>query len=369
MGKPVISDNDYDALLSSLYAGSIDRSCMSEFLRELGLATGSHVTTFVHADLENPAASSLLTIGAGPDEILRWSEHAGENPWMQSYLPEIHAGGICNGDAYVSRKELLASQYYDGFLRHIDTQHSLGICAAHQKNHAAFLMLCRSGSVGAYDDDSLQLFKRLAPHVVNAFALQMQFEHLNAQAAQVTRQKRGMFLLDSQWRWVGGNPVAEHMVAGGWWRGKLMSRLEPAHPLTREAWQSMQRKLQTGTAQQVMAIHDKHGVLAAFASVHVYGTTAVSEHSPCYVMFVRPLHSPDTEAVNAQLMQIFGLTTAEAALALALRKHGDTAHAATAIGITEASARTRLQIVFEKTATRRQADLLLLIDALVETVA
>ena len=148
-----------------------------------------------------------------------------------------------------------------------------------------------------------------------------------------------------------------------------MSRLEPAHPLTREAWQFMQRKLQTSAAQQVMAIHDKQGVLAAFASVHVYGATAVSEHSPCYVMFVRPLHSPDSEAVNAQLMQIFGLTTSEAALALALRKHGDTAHAATAIGITESSARTRLQVVLEKTATRRQADLLLLIDALVETVA
>jgi hypothetical protein len=68
-------------------------------------------------------------------------------------------------------------------------------------------------------------------------------------------------------------------------------------------------------------------------------------------------------------MQIFGLTAAEATLALALRKHGDTVHAAAAIGIAEATARTRLQVVFEKTATRRQADLMLLVDALAETVA
>ena len=364
-----IAEHEYDTLLRSLYAGSTDPACMSDFLRALGSATTSHVTTFVHADLENPAASSLLAIGAASDEVLKWSEHAGENPWMQSYLPEIHTGGICNGDAYVSRKELMASRYYDGFLRHIDTQHSLGICAAYQKNHAAFLMLCRSGSVGAYDDDSLKLFTRLAPHVVNAFALQMQFEHLKAQASQVTRQQRGMFLLDSQWRWVGGNPIAEQMVAMGWWRGRIKSRLEPIHPLTRTAWQSLQRKLQSTAAQQVIAIHDQRGVLAAFANVHIYGSAMVGEHAPCYVMFVRPLNSPETEDVNAQLMQIFGLTTAEATLALALRKHGDTAHAATAIGITEASARTRLQVVFEKTATRRQADLLLLIDALVETVA
>ena len=365
----MISESQYDALLRSLYAGSTDPGRMSEFLRTLGNATDSHVTTFVHADLENPAASSLLTIGAAPDEVLKWSEHAGENPWMQSYLPDMHAGGICNGDAYVSRKELMASQYYDGFLRHIDTQHSLGICAAHQKNHAAFLMLCRSGPVGAYDEDSLQLFKRLAPHVVNAFALQMQFEHLNAQSSLITRHKRGMFLLDSQWRWVGGNPVAEQMVASGWWRGRINSRLQPTHPLTRAAWQSLQRKLQSNETQQVMAVHDKQGVLAAFASLHVYGAAAVGEHVPCYVMFVRPLHSSDTGAVNAQLMQIFGLTASEATLALALRQHTDIAHAASAIGIAEASARTRLQVIFEKTASRRQADLLLLIDALVETVA
>ena len=366
---PVISDSQYDALLASLYASATDTTLIPAFIRELGELTGSHIGTYMREDFANPNASALLTGGIEPEEVMRYSELGGENIWMQRSLSSIRTGVVLNSDEHVSMRELLSSRYYNDFLRHMDVQHSVGVCLSFQQQRAVFLTVGRAASLGGFDDESLQLFKRLAPHFVNTFALQMQFEHLNAQVAQVTRQKRGMFLLDSQWRWVGGNPVAEQAVAAGWWRGKLMSRLEPAHPLTREAWQSMQRKLQTSAAQQVMAIHDKHGVLAAFASVHVYGATAVSEHSPCYVMFVRPLHSPDSEAVNAQLMQIFGLTTSEAALALALRKHGDTAHAATAIGITESSARTRLQVVLEKTATRRQADLLLLIDALVETVA
>ena len=369
MGTPVISEEQYDKLLGDLYAGTGSREHMSAFMRALGDLTGSHIASFLREDFANPAASTFLTTGAGEDEILRYSEFVGDNIWFQRTLPLLEEGAVFDGDRYVSQRELTASRYYDGFLRHIDTKHSVGICAAYEQQRGAFLTLCRSAGFGAYDEDSLKLFKRLAPHVVNAFALQMQFEHLNAQASQVTRQKRGMFLLDSQWRWVGGNPVAEEMVASGWWRGQLKSRLEPIHPLTRAAWQSLQRKLQAEATQQVMAVHDKRGVLSAFASVHVYGAATVGEHAPCYVMFVRPLHSPDTEAVNAQLMQIFGLTTSEAALALALRKHGDTAHAASAIGITEASARTRLQVVLEKTATRRQADLLLLIDALVETAA
>lgn len=365
----MISATKYDVLLGKLYAGCADRRSMSGFLRALGDATASHITTFARADLANPAASSLLTIGAGPDEILSWSEHAGENPWMQRYLPEIHAGGVCDGDAYVTRQELLASRYYDGFLRHIDTQHSVGICAAHERNRAAFLMLCRSGSAGAYDGDCIRLFDRIAPHVVNAFALQIQFEHLEAQASQMTQRQRGMFLLDAHWNWVGGNPIAEQMVAAGWWRGHLNSPLEGAHPVTRAAWKSLQSKLVQGNGiQQVVPVHDGPGQLVAFASVHVYDAVGISERAPRFVMFVRGLQSTNAEALDAQLRQIFGLTSAEAALALALRSEADIARAAVVLGIAESTARTRLQTVFEKTDMHRRADLLLMIDALAETV-
>lgn len=366
----MISEAVYDSLLGHLYAGADDRQRMSAFLTTLGTLTDSHVTTFVRADLANPDASALLTVGVAPDEVLSWSAHAGENPWMQRYLPEIHAGGVCNGDAYVSHKDLMASQYYDGFLRHIDTQHSVGICAAHEQSRAVFLMMCRTGRAGAYDDDCIGLFERLAPHAVNAFALQVQFEHVNAQALQGIRHQRGMFLLDARWRWAGGNHVAEQMVAAGWWRGRLKAPLEAVHPITRKAWRVVQIKLtQEPSAQVVVPVHDAAGALVAFAGVHAYGAAAVSENMPRYAVFVRPLHLAQTNAMDAPLRQLFALTSAEAAFTLALRMHGDAAHAASAVGIAESTARTRLQSVFEKTGTHRQADLMLLIDALAETLA
>jgi hypothetical protein len=365
---PVISDARYDALLGKLYAGASDRRCLSEFMGDLGRATASHITTLVRADLANPSASSLLAVGAGPEELFRWSEHAGENPWMQRYRPEIHPGGVCNGDAYVTRKELLASSYYDGFLRHIDTQHSVGICAAYDANRAAFLMMCRPGRVGAYDDDCIRLFERLAPHVVNAFELQMQFEQLNAQAS-VSMGRRGMFLLDAKWRWVGGNQVAEQMVMMGWWRGRPKSRLEAAHAISRAAWQRVQRQFGEATCtQKVIPVHDANGCLVAFASAHLSGSS-IAEDAPCYLLFVRPLQSVDMDAVQEQLRQLYGLTVSEAAFALALRKHGHGPSAAAAVGIAESSARTRLQSILGKIGVHRQADLMLLMDALAETVA
>jgi len=51
-----------------------------------------------------------------------------------------------------------------------------------------------------------------------------------------------------------------------------------------------------------------------------------------------------------------------------MRTHGKTSSAAAALGITDSTARARLQTIFEKTSTHRQADLLLMLDALAETV-
>ena len=115
-------------------------------------------------------------------------------------------------------------------------------------------------------------------------------------------------------------------------------------------------------------VYDLADNLVAFASAHAYKAAAISRHAPRYVLFVRPLHAVKTEALSAQLRKLFVLTSAESALALEMRSHGKTAAAATALGITNATARARLQTIFEKTGTHRQADLLLLLDALAETV-
>ena len=365
----MILQNAYDRMLGELYAGATDRNRLAAFLRLLGDATQSHIITYLRSDHTSPELSTLMTVGAGPQEIATYSEHAGENVWFQRCLDKIRPGAVFNGDAYVTRKELLASQYYDGFLRHIDTQHSVGICAAFEQNRGVFLTLCRSPQVGLYDNACENLFQRLAPHVVNTLALQVQFEHLDAQACQTSLRQRGMFLLDALWNWVGGNTVAEDMVAADWWRGRHRALLEPVHAITRRDFSAMQRAFDSGSRlQQVLPVHDRASNLVAFASVHAYEAAATGKHAPRYVLFVRPLLSGNTQALSAQLNVLFGLTSAEAALALAMRSHGKTAAAAVALGVTDSTARARLQTIFQKTGTHRQADLLLMLDALAETV-
>lgn len=368
-GKPVEGDIVFDALLQDLYAGAKDPARMSAFMRSLGDLTRSHVTSFLREDFANPSASTFLTTGAGEEEILRYSEFLGDNLWFQRTVPLLQAGAVFDGDNYVSRRELTASRYYDGFLRHIDTQHSVGICAAYEQQRGAFLTLCRSARFGAYDQDCLRLFQRLAPHVANAFALRVQFEQLQAQAG-IALGQRGMFVLDAQWRWIDGNAVAEQMVAAGWWHGRIMAALQPASHATRKAWKELQRQLaRSDMTSMVLPVHDTEGTLVAFASLHAHAQAAMPLAASRHVLFVRPLQLPDQQEMDTQLRRVFGLTSAEAAFALALCKQGDAALAAKAVGIAESTARTRLQSIFAKTGTHRQAELRLLLGALAETLA
>jgi DNA-binding CsgD family transcriptional regulator len=60
---------------------------------------------------------------------------------------------------------------------------------------------------------------------------------------------------------------------------------------------------------------------------------------------------------SEQLVDRYGLTFAEASLAMRLVQGESIAEAAAALGITEHTARTHLKRVFAKTGTMRQAEL------------
>ncbi len=208
-----------------------------------------------------------------------------------------------------------------------------------------------------------------APHFGSAYAMLMQLEHLRAQVALANRRKRAMFLLDADLRWIGGNEVAEWMVVQGWWKGRRGARLEAGHASGRARWMATLRELEQGRLPScVLAVYDRNGQLVGFATMHVH-SVAAGEGLPSYVLFVRPLQSGNDEDITQQLCQLFKLTPSEAALAIALRRHGELADAAASLKITQGTARTRLQAVFDKTAAHKQAELLRMLDALADAMA
>lgn len=375
----VIAGADYDLLLADLYAGIVEPDRLQRFLRRLGDATRSHVMALIRHDHADLARSTFQATGVDGTVIARYEagfRAPGDKLWFDRSMHAMRTGSVFNGEDWVSKRELKRTRYYADVLREIDTAHSVAICGLMSPSHSAFITPCRSERSGPYDGDSLRLFRQVGPHWVNAYALMSRFEALRGQEAGPAARGRAMFLLDAQWRWVSGNAEAAAMVARGWWQGRRGGRLEPCSMLTRERWNAALRGFAKGVprapdavAVQAVAVHAPDGQLVAFASIQAYGAACAAAAPADYVVFVRPLQVGNDDALGAQLQALFGLTSAETALALALRRHGEIARAAEAVGITEGSARTRLQAVYDKTGQHRQAELLRMLEALADALA
>lgn len=170
-------------------------------------------------------------------------------------------------------------------------------------------------------------------------------------------------VLDADRVWVEGNAAAARLAAMGCWSAVRGVRLEPVSAVTRAAFQAALRRMEQGAPPLVVPVYDLLAGLAAFATLAPRGP------QPGCVLSARLLQPVVPPALGDHLRHLFDLTSAEAALAVALLGHGDLQQAAAALGITEGSARTRLQAVFEKTDTHRQVDLLRMLDALADSLA
>jgi DNA-binding CsgD family transcriptional regulator len=102
--------------------------------------------------------------------------------------------------------------------------------------------------------------------------------------------------------------------------------------------------------------------LIARAAPIVKSTGGVVQRAKALVMFVDPEQKKRT--TTSLLQRAFGLTPAEARIALSIASGEKLRHAAKLNGIAFETARVHLKTIFAKTQTRRQVELALLINCL-----
>ena len=365
----MLAESSLDDLLGELYGTVLDPDRLDGFLGALSRASGSHLASMTRQDFRDPGQSRAYSNGASAEELARYAANAGDNIWVNRSRQHLRTGAVFNSDDWVGLAELRRSRYYNEFLRAFDTVHSVALCGETGSEGATLVTLCRSGQAGPYDEGALALLGRLGPHWANACALRQHLREASIHDATPASRATAVFLLDRGFRLRDSNAAAGRMLSLGWWSVRQDGAFEAA-PASRAAWRQAQREATgapTGRGHPILAVHDAHGLRVAFAALHPLPPAARSPGLSEYVLVVRPLSPPPGGAPDgSRVRALFGLTAAEAALAMALHRAGDLRGAAAALGIGERGARTRLQSLFEKTDCRRQSELLRLLDTLVE---
>lgn len=198
--------------------------------------------------------------------------------------------------------------------------------------------------------------KLMVPHLSRAFGITFrlrdaEFRLATTQAA-LDRIGTGVVLLDGSGRMIFVNPAAQRALedAGSGFERALSACLDVDALEVPHFSQGIRVPRSSG----------RHDFVVQFAPLPPENDLQRAAGGARMVLFIT---DPDVPVVldSAMLKRLYGLTTAEIALAQSLLAGDGLLEAAKSRGIGEATARTHLKRVFEKTATHRQADLIKLL--------
>jgi DNA-binding CsgD family transcriptional regulator len=237
-------------------------------------------------------------------------------------------------------------------------------------SYAVFSVL-RHESNGIVDDACRHRMRLLAPHIRRAVLIGNTLELKTAEAATLADAldglAAGVFLVSEEGHLVHANARGRVMLgeeaifrAAG---GRLMAREPDAERSLRAAFAAAAAG-DDGLGTQGIAV-----TLTAAGQLylaHVLPLTSGSRrkagasYAAAAAVFVRKagLDAPTAPEVIAKL---YGLTPSELRVLLAVFESGGVTNVAEALGISEATAKTHLRHLFEKTSTARQADLVKLV--------
>ncbi|RWB65724.1 LuxR C-terminal-related transcriptional regulator [Mesorhizobium sp.] len=247
--------------------------------------------------------------------------------------------------------------------------HSIGVVLANEPDIRVVFTCGRAEATGEFEPEHIERLRRIGPHLVRAASVGLRLSRSeiarSANVEALDRIAQGVLVVAANGEILFANRAAEALLteADG-------IRIEKsALRATRPADAQFQRLIATAAerldaAGGVMTLarpapRRPLSVLVAPLKMELkWFVTA----RPAAVVFVS---DPDSAPRTAQdqLRNLYRLTPAEAAVAIAIARGEGLQAVADELGISLTTARTHLQHVFEKTETRRQAELVRLIAA------
>jgi DNA-binding CsgD family transcriptional regulator len=376
-----LSGEAYDRLVDLLYQGALEQQPWQDALPALREALDSQVASLV---LRPPSESdrgvilnSVRSAGEGTGRPL-----ADPNDWeVTAYREQFFSLDpfvnlppdkvIALADI-LPDKELMASDYYLHYLEPIGVFRILGVDTIEPGGMVGRLRFSRGRSEPAFATRDRQLLGRLAPHLRRALQIYARLQRTTSErdvyAGAVDGLSVATIILDEQARLLNSNAMASALLEEADGLSLRGRRLQIAARETNQALQqavtSIIQAQQRGEPGVVRALRIRRSPGRSDLGLVVRPVPASGrgegQGSPCVAVFIS---DPDLQesASRQTLGELFGLTPAEANLAILLARGLSLAEASGAQNISLHTARAQLKAIFAKTGVSRQAELVRLV--------
>jgi DNA-binding CsgD family transcriptional regulator/PAS domain-containing protein len=365
-----MSLGDLSELVESAYDAAFDPDSWPTVLDRLAdLLTAASGAAIVSYNAQT-RRRGLLYPRSPPEYVRSFLEY-----WCHR-CPILHYGknhpvaAVLQPEMFVSREEYCSTEIFNEWFRPQRAEAMIGSKLLIEGPVSMFLALMRPFSNGDFEEPEIQLFDALIPHLQRAVQLQLRLAGLEGPAAGtaaiLNRLPQGVLLVDAQSQVIFANLAAEALFRdrAGLYSGRDGLRAESADETRRL------RKIIAdcadpigevdGAGRRLRISREDRAPLIVLVIPQRSRLGWIDVVRPRATLFITDPEQT-TAAHGGNLREDFGLTPAEAALALEILKSDGLKAAASRLGISPATAHTQLAHVFDKTGARRQAELVRLI--------
>jgi DNA-binding CsgD family transcriptional regulator len=363
-------------LIDQIYAAALDPAGWSVALKSLQDFFQSLSIGIYSVDLHGQKATPLDLQNVDPDFVRTYiDQYIYDNPWIG--IPELQVPGLIRTDSTLDQHlnspgYYRSTEYFNEWMRPQDFIHSLGVNLLSCQGLLTKFYMYRPEQVGPFTRQELAHFKLVLGHMINAIEVGRRLEVRNAQVSDamhlMDKLRFGTVFLDEQMRVLQVNRFAEEL-------SRQLDGLKIVQGMIHAAHREDEKAL-TGMVEVAMEVHRGHDVKVPPA---VRLRRSSGKRPLCVIALPLPRRSNPFLVRQASMVLVFadpelapvvpgddlqeryGLTANEARLAQYLVQGVDLRGAAAKVGISYEIARTYLKIIFQKTGTSRQPELIRLL--------
>jgi len=359
-----MTDEQYDELVHALYDVTLSEQGWAKPLVELAAALDAGNSHLMVWDFQRPAPLFSMTWGMDDRMEAEYCVHYGAIDPRR-----LAVSSMAEGDWYAchhrfDKRSVERSEFYQDYLIKGGWRYLLGTRLKRHQSLDVFFGLHRAPRQQPFSEENIALMRRLTPHFQRAAQLWLSTEDLRQTAllgtAALDAIEYGVVAIEATSKPVFANRLAGALLREGRPLQLAGGMLTAAgHADAKRLAAAIQECKTTGRAVSLQV-----GEAASGAGSCVLTVIALREDSPMKRLFrtaaLLVLAASDRRRrtlTAQQLIQIFGLTPAEARLARAIAAGESLESYSSNVEISLTTTKSQLQATLKKTGTRRQIDL------------
>ncbi|HZZ86797.1 MAG TPA: hypothetical protein VFE13_00550 [Caulobacteraceae bacterium] len=365
----MLRESEYGAFVDLVYDAAIEPALWVKVLETFADLAGAAKAWMPSLDLSNGGGGGVLA-RIDPDRQTSYFDYyATVNPFVRPDPvrdAEPWPLTVVTDEDFFPKEEFVGTEYFNDFLRPQEIHAVCIVRLARRNGVQTTVNLTRPARLPQFGAADIGVARRLQPHLIRALKVSQAIDHGARMAAHMAealdRSSQAVFLLDQSGAIRHANREAERLLAEATALCSLGGQLSAVpvaatrtleHLVLRAA--SRDPAVRSGGSMAIVTPLRQAPLTLTVAPMRPDRTvwTSTSWVIVCANDLAKAVRAPEH-----QMRQLFGLTVAEARVALALFDGASPREAAEALGVSFHTVRSQLARIYEKTQTHRQSELM-----------